>query len=612
MGYDEYYKGNEYKGSDEHLLFKLEITNNQEIIFLDENKSSKEDNESLRKNQPTETGKYKKKKIKSKHNSSNQTSTNNDSSITKITSNTASGSIISTTSAVTAGVVVVATISIIAATPPLIDLISLHAGGDYVEYKIETHDFVDGIKYFVEIEGDHNFSYKKAIETPGIYEDLVNNLVPNCNYIYKFVGYDSALDYKVYLNKNFKTSFNFLATYNKLSVEDSQIIWTSNYDEENDVTTDIYRIIVPTKFENNENNNYQYRITLFNNEGLNEQYQGTLPEVVFDIPRTYQTAAIKYESIIIKDGIDVVCDTIITDTYTFTPSFKINEFNIDYTNSYAMVDIEMDAPEDYGLRYYTSLDSNPIEIYASDTAYVNYPEEETTYYFYLVNELGETVSDKLEYKVNLIDKVDYVFNYYNPSNITVTYNNNGSINAYLDTSFSCEDENVYYEIKLLDYEYDAIRYVSQNRYASIENFMMYNGRGLNYKVYKLVDNVKHCFMMVTPSGMFEINQESNINYEIDYSSDPQVLNLNTYNYYKIDTSSAYLMLDGNERFDIPEDAFTINEYDEYVLNIEIPRLIESAELHYMGSVMYNEYDKLKEIEELDMKGNCYTKVVLYL
>ena len=118
--------------------------------------------------------------------------------------------------------------------------------------------------------------------------------------------------------------------------------------------------------------------------------------------------------------------------------------------------------------------------------------------------------------------------------------------------------------------------------------------------------------MVTPSGMFEINQESNINYEIDYSSNPQVLNLNTYNYYKIDTSSAYLMLDGNERFDIPEDAFTINEYDEYVLNIEIPQLLESAELHYMGSVMYNEYDKLKEIEELDMKGNCYTKVVLYL
>ena len=142
--------------------------------------------------------------------------------------------------------------------------------------------------------------------------------------------------------------------------------------------------------------------------------------------------------------------------------------------------------------------------------------------------------------------------------------------------------------------------------------MMYNGRGLNYKVYKLVDNVKHCFTMVTPSGMFEINQESNINYEIDYSSDPQVLNLNTYNYYKIDTSSAYLMLDGNERFDIPEDAYTINEYDEYVLNIEIPRLIESVDLHFMGSVMYNEYDKLKEIEELDMKGNCYTKVVLYL
>ena len=34
MGYDEYYKGNEYKGSDEHLLFKLEIINNPYKTFF--------------------------------------------------------------------------------------------------------------------------------------------------------------------------------------------------------------------------------------------------------------------------------------------------------------------------------------------------------------------------------------------------------------------------------------------------------------------------------------------------------------------------------------------------------------------------------------------------
>ena len=71
MNYDEFYKGNEYKGSNEHIPFKLEILSNREVVFLDENKKVKEDNQKLRKDEPMEKGTYKKKNV-NKEDTSNE------------------------------------------------------------------------------------------------------------------------------------------------------------------------------------------------------------------------------------------------------------------------------------------------------------------------------------------------------------------------------------------------------------------------------------------------------------------------------------------------------------------------------------------------------------
>jgi hypothetical protein len=45
MNYDEFYKGNEYKGASEHVRFKLEFAPNKEVVFLNENKQVKEQKE---------------------------------------------------------------------------------------------------------------------------------------------------------------------------------------------------------------------------------------------------------------------------------------------------------------------------------------------------------------------------------------------------------------------------------------------------------------------------------------------------------------------------------------------------------------------------------------
>ena len=606
MGYDEYYKGNEYKGANEHVRFKVEFASNNEVVFLNENKQVKEDNTSLRKNQPTETGKYKKKN----NNKDTNTNHNDVTNTNTVTTQSATTSVVTTTSAVTAGAIAVAAISIALAAPPLIEILKFNVGGDYLEYQIETTDFVDGIDYFVEIDDGLDYHYKKQIETTGTFEEIVNNLIPDTNYTYKFVGYDSTLESKVYLEKYFTTEFNYLATYNKYTLDECFIKWTYQYDEINDTYIDIYRIIIPTRFKNETENDYQYRITLFNEDGLNETYQGTAPEVVFDIPQTYQNATIKYESIIINNGVEKVCDTLICDNYVFTKSFKINDLCIDYQSNYAYVDVELKAPETYGIRYYTSINSEPQELYASDTSYIDYPEGETTYYFYMVDEEGNTVSEIEEYTVNPIESIPYSFQYSNPSEITVTYNDNGTVNAYMDTKFSCEDKDVYYEIKLTDYEYSNISYISQNRYAAIEEYMDYGGKGITFKVFKEIDGIKHCFMTVTPSGILEPNNTMmNYEYLFDSESDPPLFHFNGYNSFKLDTSSAYFVIN-DEVINVNSELFVIDEYNDYSLIYELPSNTTSGKFIFMGAPFYNEYDTLKEVEELNMIGNCYRKMII--
>ena len=606
MGYDEYYKGNEYKGANEHVRFKVEFASNNEVVFLNENKQVKEDNTSLRKNQPTETGKYKKKN----NNKDTNTNHNDVTNTNTVTTQSATTSVVTTTSAVTAGAIAVAAISIALAAPPLIEILKFNVGGDYLEYQIETNDFVDGIDYFVEIDDGLDYHYKKQIEDVGLYEEIVNNLVPNTNYTYKFIGYDSTLESKVYLEKYFTTEFNYLATYNKYNLDQCKIIWTYQYDEVSDEYNEIYRIIIPTKFKNETENNYQYRITLYNDEGLDQTYQGTAPEVIFDIPRTYKTATIKYESIIINNDVEQVCDTLIHDNYIFKESFKVNDFYLDYQNNSAIVDIELNAPDTYGLRYYTSINSEPKEIYASDTTYLDYPEGETTYYFYMIDEEGNTISEIEEYTANIIDEVPYIFNYKNPSEITITYNDNGTVNAYFDTNFSCEDKEVYYEVTLIDYDYGNIKYISQNRYASIEEYMDYNGKSISFKVFKEVNNIKHCFMTVTPSGILEPNNTMmNYEYLLDVENDPPLFHFNSYNGYSLDPSSACFIID-EQIINVAPELFIKDEYNDYSLMFELPKETTTGKFKFMGSSFYNNYDTLKEIEELNMIGNCYREIII--
>ena len=53
-----------------------------------------------------------------------------------------------------------------------------------------------------------------------------------------------------------------------------------------------------------------------------------------------------------------------------------------------------------------------------------------------------------------------------------------------------------------------------------------------------------------------------------------------------------------------------NEYNDYSLIYELPSNTTNGKFIFMGAPFYNEYDTLKEVEELNMIGNCYRKMII--
>ena len=268
-----------------------------------------------------------------------------------------------------------------------------------------------------------------------------------------------------------------------------------------------------------------------------------------------------------------------------------------YSSSYVIIDF--DAPETYEVKYHTSLNEEVETLYGNGKSYLPYPSEETTYYFYMVNENQEIVSETIEYTLSTIETVSSNYNYYNPSEITVTYNDNGSFNAYVETQFECDDPDVYYEFILTDDGHSNVSAVTQGKYAVIEDFMDYGGRGVTFNIFKMVNGIKHCFNTVTPSGTLECNGDiSNyVDAYIDTSSDNPILNFTNYFNFKFDTSTFYIILDNGDRINVDESLFIKDEYDCYSLTYELPSGVNSCELHMEGSNLYNNYDKYKEDQD---------------
>lgn len=230
---------------------------------------------------------------------------------------------------------------------------------------------------------------------------------------------------------------------------------------------------------------------------------------------------------------------------------------------------------------------------------------EITLTYYLSNESGEILSSEQTITVNTtFERMNYNFNYKNPSDVGITYNSNGSINLYIDTNFTCEDADVYYQIKLTNYESNTTLYYSFKEELAIITNLPNTNYGITYDVCKDINDIQYIFMNVTPSGTIN---ETYYDYTIRGMIFEKECQL-TLAYYNtiFDLSSVKVVGSNNEEIVLTEADFTNNEENyNYETILTFSEEISSATI-YIKCNQY--YQGLEVVDESQIIGSRYLEI----
>lgn len=211
---------------------------------------------------------------------------------------------------------------------------------------------------------------------------------------------------------------------------------------------------------------------------------------------------------------------------------------------------------------------------------------------YLVGQDGERLSDDATVVVNTAQeliKPEYVMNYVNPGNMGVTYNDNETINLYIQTNFECEDESYYYQIEVGEY---MIK--SRDKVAIIRN-LPNESYPIRYSVCFDKDGNQYVIETVTPSGTANESRFPGMISLVDNS-----LTITIYDSRYVDLNSIRLITSYGEEIQVSENDFTLNEGQDYVAVIEF----ETSPEHVITYAMISPYPVTGEYE-----GSLYTQYI---
>lgn len=211
---------------------------------------------------------------------------------------------------------------------------------------------------------------------------------------------------------------------------------------------------------------------------------------------------------------------------------------------------------------------------------------------YLVGQDGERLSNDATVVVNTAQeliKPEYVMNYVNPGNVGVTYNDNETINLYIQTNFECEDESYYYQIEVGEY-----RIKSRDKVAVIRN-LPNASYPLRYSVCFDKDGNQYVIETVTPSGVANESRFSGMISLVDNS-----LTITIYDRSYVDLNSIRLITSYGGEIQVQEKDFTLNEGQDYVAVIEF----EISPEHVIMYAMISPYPVTGEYE-----GSLYTQYI---
>ena len=588
--------------------------------------------------------------------------------VTESTSSFISG--VSATAAVVISSVVL--LSNVILNKPVIELIDLVEGYNYVEYNISLTDIDENTNYYVLIDNSFE-SYQFELDV-GENEKLVQDLKSNSVYNLSVIGINEENKEEVkyyttrFFTKNIQNEYKVtwlsngniikeeymlegqIPSYNgEIPIKEATHLYEYEFigwDKDlNIITKDIEfnavfkeiekplifnnpTIILEDKLVLSGVDEYELYYMIKTDNVDSEQYNS----ITFDITYSDGTREIKTVTEYIVNEINILKLTVPSfassinieyyqtnvngiKKYELTNEYNLNrklvsneyeksailEFNYHFIDENITIAVKDKETDEVVLM---DLYSNGITLYPDTSASIK------EYSYYLSNIDGTAIENETTISIDYTEVTgEYNFNYINPSDAVVTYNDDGTINIYLGTTFETNDPNIYYSVVYTNFETGQTKEIYYTTSVAKYENAPFADYGISYCVYKKVNDIEHILKEIYVSGGIEftgylningqITTEDNINYKISYEF---------YDYmYQFDENSFILIVDGinytvdntNVTYDQNNNSYIFT----YILDFK-PTYIEAS---FKGTLHSKNYDLIPET----IKGNKYTTIQIY-
>ncbi|MBR2970973.1 MAG: hypothetical protein IKC48_04170 [Clostridia bacterium] len=474
----------------------------------------------------------------------------------------------------TVAIAAVAVASTLVTAPPKVELVSLDAGSDYVEYEMTVGDLAEDGNYSIVISTTNEESVLQPVEENGTYNGRVDGLKPSWEYTLSFVSHDSSLGDITHFRTKFQTDDHVEQQPNAPPVTppDITVLGVS--------VVGLNKVDVSFTAEDLDENSILSFATAFD---------GQEAEIITPSPSDISNGYVRLTVSEYTTSMTVTPTVTISNTTGDESIIEYEPYSHVFDNSLDM-DVIVRLTDGSIVFYYKAISQGATHVSISgdvgegeailgeiyDSYYtVYYSEEgELSYTVCLTDENGTPISDSCTVTVDTSLQTDYEydFSYRNPGEVAVTYNEDGTVNFYTTIQFQTDHEELYYQVMLGDYRFRYTQPVMRAENLPNTTYPM------RYDVCFDLNGIQYSIYSVYPSGTVN---ESYIPAEYIATILDNAVELTIYDYANsLDLSNVRLVGSNGEEIALVESSFVYSEEDfSYSASVQFSDALEYVTLY---------------------------------
>jgi hypothetical protein len=561
MGQGEFYSSNEYNAVSEYKHFPAETYQKP----WEENKCGKEEADLGR-----ETTSLQPRAKKLKRSGEAQTL------IDKLF-----GSVRGVATAATVAAASTVVVTTLVTSAPQAELITYECGDTYITYEMQVGGLEEDGDYAIVLSTTNEEDRELGLEGDGVYRDRIEGLKPEWEYRLSLVEYDSILGEIRHFEIKLQTVKHSEqepipppapdpVPLPSVTVTGAQIVGINKvrlYFTPSDVP-DAGTVELDVLFGDAST----ARLVLAGEDiakGYAELTMGS-------------SATLTVTPTVVADSngemLRTVCEAY---THTFAQTFAVETMVGLYDGAVTFYPIGITCGAEYVSVTSSEAPGTAELVWLEDVIRLWYTTEDViTYSMHLSDDTGAVLSNTVTVTVDtsiVPPSTGYHMQTPNPGDVCITYNDDGTVNLYIQTKFESERAELYYQISL-----DSIRYVSRDPLARIEHIPD-QSYALQYDVCMDINGVQYSIFSVSPSGM--VNEAY---FYLEYILENNALSLQIYKEaMHADMNSVRLVSSGGEEILLTEADFVYNDMSgSYDYEVEFSKQTDAVVISMMANPYY--------------------------